>query len=69
MSKYSAKLKITACKEYLLGKFSNKEICEKYGIYFNEKRHNSELSKWVKMYTKNGEAAFIHKKGKGKNLC
>ena len=32
MSKYSAKLKITACKEYLSGKFSNKEICEKYGM-------------------------------------
>ena len=63
MSKYSAKLKIAACEEYLSGEFSNKEICEKYGIYFNEKRHNSELSKWLKMYMKNGEAAFIHKKG------
>ena len=63
MSKYSAKLKIAACEEYLSGEFSNKEICEKYGIHFNEKRHDSELSKWLKMYMKNGEAAFIHKKG------
>ena len=63
MSKYSAELKIVACEDYLSGKFSNREICEKYGIHFNEKRDASELNKWIQMYMNNGEAAFIHKKG------
>ena len=63
MSKYSAKLKIAACEEYLSSEFSNKEICEKYGIYFNDKNRFSALNKWLKMYMKNGEAAFIRPKG------
>lgn len=49
MSKYSAELKIVACEDYLSGKFSNREICEKYGIHFNEKRDASELNKWIQM--------------------
>ena len=63
MSKYSAELKIAACEDYLSGKFSNREICEKYGIHFNERKHTSELNKWIRLYMNNGETAFIHKKG------
>lgn len=29
----------------------------------NEKKHTSELNKWIHMYTIDGETAFIHKKG------
>ena len=63
MLKYSAKLKVAACEDYLSGEFSNREICEKYGIHFNEKSRVSELNKWIKIYMNNGESAFIHKKG------
>ena len=63
MLKYSAKLKVAACEDYLSGEFSNREICEKYGIHFNEKSRVSELNKWIKIYMNNGESAFIHKNG------
>ena len=63
MSKYSAELKIAACKDYLSGKLSEKEICEKYGIKFNVKNYRSELYKWIRKYMADGENAFIHTKG------
>lgn len=63
MSKYSAELKIAACKDYLSGKLSEKEICEKYGIKFNVKNCRSELYKWIRKYMADGENAFIHTKG------
>ena len=63
MSKYSNELKINACKEYLEGKLSHKEICLKYGIYYNEKRRNSEIFSWLHKYRVDGENAFISKSG------
>ena len=63
MSKYSAELKIAACKDYFSGKLSIREICEKYGIKYNTKSYTSELNKWIHRYMDKGEAAFIRTKG------
>ena len=63
MIKYSAEIKIAACKDYLSGQFSHREICEKYGIYFNSKTSISELNKWIPKYLASGDAAFFHSKG------
>lgn len=63
MSKYSAELKIAACKDYLSGKLSHREVCEKYGIHFNQKKRTSNLYQWIPAYVTNGDAAFIHSKG------
>ncbi len=59
MSKYSIQTKISACKDYLEGKLSHKEICIKYDIYYNDKSHTSQLNKWLHWYRANGENAFI----------
>ena len=63
MSKYSNELKISACKEYLEGKLSHKEICLKYGIYYNEKYRTSKIFSWLHNYRVDGENAFISKSG------
>lgn len=63
MSKYSNEIKINACREYLEGKLSHKEICIKYGIHYNEKQHHSVINDWLYEYRINGENAFIHKSG------
>ena len=54
MSKYSAELKIAACKDYFSGKLSIREICEKYGIKYNTKSYTSELNKWIHRYMDKG---------------
>jgi len=59
MPKYSTQTKIDACKDYLEGKLSHKEICFKYGIYYDEKSHTSRLNKWIHWYRVDGEEAFI----------
>ena len=63
MSKYSAELKIAACEDFLSGEYSLKEVCEKYGIHFNEKECSSKLRQWAVLYQKNGSAAFVRPKG------
>lgn len=63
MQKYSAELKIAACKDYIAGELSHREICDKYGIHFNQKKRTSKLYQWVSAYEIHGEAAFIHLKG------
>ena len=40
-NKYSAEVKINACKDFLSKLYTIREICEKYGIYFYEKNHDS----------------------------
>ena len=66
MSKYTAELKIVACKDFLSGDLSLAEVCEKYGIYYNSKERSSALRKWIAHYEKYGESAFIRPKGNKK---
>ena len=63
MSKYSNKIKINACREYLEGELSHKEICLKYGIHYNEKKQTSQIYKWLHKYRVVGENAFMCKSG------
>lgn len=63
MAKYTAEIKIAACKEYYDGKLSHKEICQKYGISFNESSSTSILNDWILRYKELGENAFIRIKG------
>lgn len=63
MAKYTAEIKIAACKEYSDGKLSHKEICQKYGISFNESNSSSILYDWILRYQELGENAFIRIKG------
>ena len=63
MSKYTAELKVAACKDFLSGNFSLVEVCEKYGIHYNPKEYSSALRNWSAQYKKHGESAFIRPKG------
>ncbi len=63
MSKYSPETKIAACKDYLSGKYTHKEVCQKYGITFNETVVKSMLNEWVPRYLHFGKAAFLKTKG------
>ena len=63
MSKYTAELKIAACKDFLSRELSLAEVCEKYGIHYNPKKCSSELRSWCAQYEKHGESAFIRPKG------
>ena len=66
MAKYTAEIKIAACKEFLDGKLSHREICQKYGISFKESSSSSILNEWILRYQVLGENAFIKTKG---NRC
>ena len=63
MAKYTAKIKIAACKEYFDGKLSRREICQKYGISFTESGGTSILDEWIMRYQELGENAFVKIKG------
>ena len=63
MSKYSTQTKINACKDYLEGNLSHKEICSKYGIYYDENSSTSQINKWLHKYRVSGELAFVSKEG------
>lgn len=66
MSKYSAELKLAACKDYLEGNLSRQEIYDKYNISCGKSSHFGLLHKWVHKYNLLGENAFIKSKG---NKC
>jgi transposase-like protein len=66
MSKYLPEIKIKACEDYLSGKYSHKEVCEKYGIYFNDSRYSSAINDWLPIYSLYGPSAFLHSKGNQK---
>ena len=66
MSKYLPEIKIKACEDYLSGKYSHKEVCEKYGIYFNDSRYSSAINDWLPLYSLYGPSAFLHPKGNQK---
>ncbi len=63
MSKYTAETKIAACKDYLSGNYTHKEVYQKYGITFNETVVKSMLNEWVPHYLQAGEAAFLKPNG------
>lgn len=63
MSKYSAKLKVSACKDYLDGNLSRRDIYDKYGITHSKNSHFSLLDQWVKKYQAYGDCAFLKTKG------
>lgn len=56
MSKYSKETIIKICEEYLSGKLSKKELCDKYGVHF--KNGNSIITDWIPRYLQDGAAAF-----------
>lgn len=59
--KYSPELKIRACEDFLSGKYSMAQVCEKYGMTYNEKnRSSTSLSEWVAKYRAAGPEAFTH---------
>lgn len=60
MSKYSAELKIAACRDYLQGELSCQEIFDKYDINNGKSSHYKMLYRWVHKYRAYGENAFIH---------
>ena len=69
MSKYTAELKIAACKDFLSGELPLAEVCEKYKIHYDSKECSSALRKWIPQYEKYGESAFIHTKGNKSYSC
>lgn len=67
MSKYSSEIKIKACEEYLSGELSHQDICKKYGIEYNFKKHNSMITKsWICIYRTYGPEGFLKKTGNNK---
>ena len=63
MSKYSASLKIAACKDYLDGELSRRDIYDKYGITYSKNSHFCLLDQWVKKYQIYGACAFLKREG------
>lgn len=58
-TKYSFETKVNACKDYLSGNYSHKEVCEKYGISFHEKSRTSMINEWLPRYREHGSDAFF----------
>lgn len=59
--KFSPEIKIHACEDFLSGKHTSAQVCEKYGITYNEKNCSStSLSEWVAKYRAVGAEAFTH---------
>lgn len=59
--KYSTELKQKAVQEYLTGKYSQQEICNKFKI-----RQRSQLRTWIKVY--NGHKEFRESHGSGTEI-
>ena len=62
MSKHSPEIKIKACEDYISGKYSHREICEKYGIHF-KRNGTSMLNQWLPLYREHGPTAFLKTDG------
>lgn len=59
--KFTPEIKTQACEDFLSGKYTSLQVCEKYGITYNEKNSSStSLSKWVARYRAMGPDAFAH---------
>lgn len=67
MFKYSSEIKIKACEAYLYGELSHQEICSKYGIEYNQRKHNSIITRnWMYIYRTRGPEGFLKKTGNNK---
>ena len=59
--KFPPEIKLHACEDFLSGKYTSAQVCEKYGITYNKKNCSStSLSEWVAKYKAAGEKAFTH---------
>ena len=59
--KFSPEIKIHACEDFLSGKYIAAQVCEKYGITYNEKNCSStSLSEWGVRYRTVGPEGFIY---------
>ena len=59
--KFPPEIKIHACEDFLSGKYTSAQVCEKYGITYNEKNGSStSLCVWVAKYRAVGSEAFAH---------
>ena len=59
--KFPPEIKIHACEDFLSGKYTSAQVCEKYGITYNENNCSStSLSEWVAKYSAVGPEAFTH---------
>lgn len=59
--KFSPEIKIHACEDFLSGKYTSSQVCEKYGITYNGKNCSStSLSEWVAKYRAVGPEAFTY---------
>ena len=61
MSKYSKKIIVKICEEYLHGNISRKELCDKYGIHFKD--GSSIIDDWIPRYLQDGVNAFLSSSG------
>ncbi|MDF2544989.1 MAG: helix-turn-helix protein [Herbinix sp.] len=61
-TRYSADIKLLACRDYLSGEYSINDICTKYDIYISEEGNNP-IWDWIPAFLENGEDTFL--KGKG----
>lgn len=59
MPKYLPEIKIKACEDYISGKYTHREICEKYNINFREKSRTSMLNEWLPIYREHGSSTFL----------
>ena len=60
-AKFAPEIKIHACEDFLSGKYTSAQICEKYGITYNEKnRSSTSLSEWMAKYRAVGPETFSH---------
>lgn len=57
--KYPVDLKVKVCEEYLSGRKSMKEICDKYGVFYDQKRHSCSAYEWIPVYKKHGVYGFL----------
>ena len=59
--KFPPEIKLHACEDFLSGKYTSVQVCEKYGITYNKKNCSStSLSEWVAKYRVMGVNAFAH---------
>lgn len=59
--KFPPEIKIHACEDFLSGKYTSAQVCEKYGITYNEKNCSSKsLSEWGAKYRAVGPEVFTH---------
>lgn len=62
--KYSPQIKVKACEEYLSGRYSMHDICNRYDI--NYRNGSCTIYDWLPIYKENGEEGFFYSSQKNK---